>query len=253
MSLFDSYDEDRAAILNPQNVYQPIKGFPETVLITFRRAIMEIAREKYSCRLIRSLNGGERREILSFSYREKELAICRSPMGAPMAVALMEELIAMGGKNFIFFGSCGTLDRTLPPGGLLVPEEAYRDEGTSYHYMAAKAGDYVPVETADETKRILQRLHVPFSGIRLWTTDGLYRETKKNMELRRREGCRAVDMECSAIMAAARFRQIKAYYFLYAEDNLDGSCWDPRIMGQVPASASEMYLQIAAEIGAEIS
>lgn len=253
MGLFDSYDEERAAVLNPQHVYKKINDFPETVLITFRQTIINIAEEKFQCQKIFPDEQRRGRNILKFAYKGSTLAICRSPMGAPMTVAMMEELIAMGGKNFVFFGSCGTLDASLPPGCLLIPEAAYRDEGTSYHYMAAGDGDYVPVETAAATKSILASLGLPYVGICLWTTDGLYRETKRNMQRRRQEGCRAVDMECSAVMAAARFRQVQAYYFLYAEDNLDAPCWEKRTMGQVPMPASEMYLKIAAEIGAALS
>lgn len=45
MSLFDSYDENRTAVLNPWNVYQPVEGFPETIIITFGSAILNLALE----------------------------------------------------------------------------------------------------------------------------------------------------------------------------------------------------------------
>ena len=47
MSLFDSYDETRTAVLNPWNVYQPVEGFPETIIITFGSAILNLALELY--------------------------------------------------------------------------------------------------------------------------------------------------------------------------------------------------------------
>jgi uridine phosphorylase len=56
-------------------------------------------------------------------------------MGAAGAVALMEETIAMGGRKFVVFGSCGTMDNSIEAGSFIVPTAAYRDEGTSYHYM----------------------------------------------------------------------------------------------------------------------
>ena len=35
----------------------------------------------------------------------------------------------------------------------------------------------------------------------IWTTDGLYRETKNNAAMRRAQGCIAGDMECAALQA----------------------------------------------------
>ena len=41
MSLFDSYDENRTAALNPWNVYQPVEGFPETVVSIFSHTLFD--------------------------------------------------------------------------------------------------------------------------------------------------------------------------------------------------------------------
>ena len=262
MSLFDSYDENRTAVLNPWNVYQPVEGFPETIIITFGSAILNLALELYegqpvaipetggSLRVYRFAVQAPGRENGASDHGEamKSIGICRVPMGAPMTVAYMEECIAMGAKNFVVFGSCGTLDRNIPAGHLIVPTAAYRDEGTSYHYMSVSAGDYIEVETADRTAEIIESMGLPTLKTLIWTTDGLYRETRRNMEARRREGCQVVDMECSAVMTLARYRGIRACQFVYAEDNLDDIQWDPRTMGKVPKSAKELYLRVAVEI-----
>ena len=236
MSLFDSYDETRTAVLNPWNVYQPVEGFPETIIITFGSAILNLALELYEGQPVAIPETGGSLRVYRLRTA-KSIGICRVPMGAPMTVAYMEECIAMGAKNFVVFGSCGTLDRNIPAGHLIVPTAAYRDEGTSYHYMPASAGDYIEVETADRTAEIIESMGLPTLKTCIWTTDGLYRETRRNMEARRREGCQVVDMECSAVMTLARYRGIRACQFVYAEDNLDDIRWDPRTMGNVPKSA----------------
>ena len=251
MSLFDSYDETRTAVLNPWNVYQPVEGFPETIIITFGSAILNLALELYEGQPVAIPETGGSLRVYRLRTA-KSIGICRVPMGAPMTVAYMEECIAMGAKNFVVFGSCGTLDRNIPAGHLIVPAAAYRDEGTSYHYMPASAGDYIDVETAERTAEIIEAMGLPTLKTRIWTTDGLYRETRRNMEARRREGCQVVDMECSAVMTLAKYRGINAYQFVYAEDNLDGIDWDPRTMGKVPKSAKELYLRVAVEIAQQI-
>lgn len=251
MSLFDSYDENRTAVLNPWNVYQPVEGFPETIIITFGSAILNLALELYEGQPVAIPETGGSLRVYRLRTA-KSIGICRVPMGAPMTVAYMEECIAMGAKNFVVFGSCGTLDRNIPAGHLIVPTSAYRDEGTSYHYMPASAGDYIEVETADRTAEIIESMGLPTLKTCIWTTDGLYRETRRNMEARRREGCQVVDMECSAVMTLARYRGIRACQFVYAEDNLDDIRWDPRTMGKVPKSAKELYLRVAVEIAQQI-
>ncbi len=251
MSLFDSYDENRTAVLNPWNVYQPMDGFPETIIITFGSAILNLALELYEGQPVAIPETGGSLRVYRLRTA-KSIGICRVPMGAPMTVAYMEECIAMGAKNFVVFGSCGTLDRNIPAGHLIVPTVAYRDEGTSYHYMPASAGDYIEVETADRTAEIIESMGLPTLKTCIWTTDGLYRETRRNMEARRREGCQVVDMECSAVMTLARYRGIRACQFVYAEDNLDDIQWDPRTMGKVPKSAKELYLRVAVEIAQQI-
>ena len=251
MSLFDSYDENRTAALNPWNVYQPVEGFPETIIITFGSAILNLALELYEGQPVAIPETGGSLRVYRLRTA-KSIGICRVPMGAPMTVAYMEECIAMGAKNFVVFGSCGTLDRNIPAGHLIVPTAAYRDEGTSYHYMPASAGDYIEVETADRTAEIIESMGLPTLKTCIWTTDGLYRETRRNMEARRREGCQVVDMECSAVMTLARYRGIRACQFVYAEDNLDDIQWDPRTMGKVPKNAKELYLRVAVEIAQQI-
>lgn len=252
MSLINTFDPDRRAVLNPEDVYKPVEGFPETAIITFSKAVIDIAMEIYQCQVVAYLHSGTRVPVYCFEDGGNKFAIVRTTMGAPMTVSFMEELIAMGAKKFVFFGSCGTLDASIPAGHVIVPTEAYRDEGTSYHYMPASAGDYVQVPTAEETAEYLEAMGMLVTKAKVWTTDGLYRETRENMQKRVADGCRAVDMECSAIMAAAAFRGVRAWQFLYAEDNLDAAEWDPRTLGKVPRSASELYLRAAVIIAKRI-
>lgn len=47
-----------------------------------------------------------------------------------------EEIVAMGAKKFVLFGSCGVLDDDNVKDKLIIAISAVRDEGTSYHYIA---------------------------------------------------------------------------------------------------------------------
>jgi uridine phosphorylase len=177
-------------------------------------------------------------------------AVIRTGMGAPMAAAFMEEVIAKGGRKFIVFGSCGLLAGDLPPGSIIIPDKARRDEGTSYHY--APAADYIKLKNAYYLAGLLNGLEIPHVLGGIWTTDALYRETKNNAAHRRAEGCIAVDMECSALQAVCDFRGCELYQFVYAEDSLVEDNWDPRNMGCVPAEQIEGHLKLAMEIARRV-
>ena len=253
MSLFESYDSERKAALNPEDVYDRVEGFPETVIVTFKKAIVDLVLESFDCEPVGTLLSGTVLKIYKFTVDGHDFALYQTTMGSPMTAGLMEEVIAMGGRKFVFFGSCGTLDRTIPAGHLIVPTDAYRDEGTSYHYQPVSYGDFVHIPTADLTASVIRNMGLKAIETKVWTTDGLYRETRRNMQNRLESGCRVVDMECSAIMTVAEYRGVPAWQFLYAEDNLDDIVWDPRTMGKVPKSANDLYLKVALEIAKEIS
>ena len=251
MTLFDSFDSDRKAVLNPEDFIEKAADFPETVVVTFKQQILDIMLDTCDCEKIAELDLGSDIPLYRLEYGEKPLAFYKTVMGAAGAVALMEEAIALGGKNFVFFGSCGTLSGSgFEVGSFVVPTAAYRDEGTSYHYL--EAADYIEIETAGQTAEILRELGLDFTETKTWTTDGLYRETVRNMRGRIAEGCGVVDMECSAFMAVAKFRGVRAYQYLYTEDHLDEIRWEPRTLGRVPRSASELYLKAALEIAARV-
>ena len=70
------------------------------------------------------------------------------PLAVRDAIARAKEIIAKGGKNILYFGSCGSLDKSVTSGNVIVPTHAYRDEGTSYHY--APASDFIEIKTATQ-------------------------------------------------------------------------------------------------------
>jgi len=72
------------------------------------------------------------------------------------------------------------------------------------------------------------------------------------MELRKAEGCLTVEMECASIMAAAQFRGLDCYQFIYAADSLNGVEWDSRTLGSLTIDAREKFLRIALEVAIQV-
>jgi uridine phosphorylase len=73
--------------------------------------------------------------IYEIVYRGHRLAFFHPGIGAPLAAALLEEVIGFGCRKFIACGGCGVLQPDLAVGHLILVSGAVRDEGVSYHYL----------------------------------------------------------------------------------------------------------------------
>lgn len=251
MSIIDAFDCYGEEIIKAKNNIRKIENFPTTVMVVFSVGFCKIFLSKYNASKIGSLNaGGCELPIYQFEYKGVKLGFFNTVLGGAGAAALLEELIALGAEKILYFGSCGALDKEIAEGHLLIPTAAYRDEGVSYHY--AKASDYLEIETAQKLVEIMEDMHISYNTTKTWTTDAFYRETKSNMEKRKKEGCGVVEMECASIMAVGQFRKREVFQFLYAADCLSNDDWDKRILGNMPEDLRERILMVAVEIASRL-
>jgi len=149
----------------------------------------------------------------------------RFGVGAPAAVALLEELAAWGVRRFISLGIAGGLQAGHRAGDLLVVERALRDEGTSAHYLA-------PGETVEASAPLTRRLALaltqvgrPYVTGTTCTTDAPYRTTRALVERWTRAGGLAVDMEAAGLFAAAQRRGVDVAAGLCLADALTPQGW----------------------------
>ena len=168
-------------------------------------------------------------------------------VGAPLAAAFMEEVIALGGHKIIACGGCGVLSSDIPVGGIVIPDSAIRDEGTSYHYLPASREVKGNPDAIKAIKDTLSAHKIPYRVGKTWTTDAIYRETRNKINARIAEGCLTVEMETAAFFAIAEYRDVIFGQLLYGGDDLGGEEWDHRdwIGGQ--ASTREKLFWLAVE------
>lgn len=152
-------------------------------------------------------------------YKGEEICLCQAPCGAPAAVQIMEFLIAGGVLEIISTGTCGVL-YDIEENNFLIPVKALRDEGTSYHYLAPSKEIEISSKGISAIKKALKQASIPYMEVKTWTTDGFYRETKEMIEYRKSEGCQVVEMECSALAACAKFREVTWALLLFSADTL---------------------------------
>lgn len=234
------------AILRPTDTTAPVDGFPETVLVTFQhQAVEALLRLCPAAEVVSTLGDSFVSPIYRFLWRGETLGLFLATVGGPAAAAMAEEAWVKGARTLLVFGSCGALVPQLTAGHLIVPTAAYRDEGTSFHYLPPS--DYVEIPTACRLAECFDALDLPYVQGKTWTTDAIYRETENKAAARREEGCLSVEMECASLMAAGQFRGRSVYQFLYAEDSLAGTVWEGRTWGCTPDGEYERILRIALE------
>ncbi|WMJ86315.1 nucleoside phosphorylase [Anaerocolumna sp. MB42-C2] len=227
--LLEEFDSNRNAVINAFDLIEPIQNFPQIAVSCFSRITFD--------RLLKELNGvpiattgvaNMEIPIYRVSYNGIEIALFISYVGAAGCVAVLEDLFAMGVEKIVLFGTCGVLDADIKDCSIIIPNVAVRDEGTSFHYATASDEINVNVKYQEEFIEILKSHKCSYTVGKVWTTDGIYRETREKVNKRKKDGCICVDMECSAVAALADFRGKEIFHFFYAADNLDNDNWDIR-------------------------
>lgn len=229
--LLNEFENTRAVIEPYDDGISGLGEICDTMIFSFNGEIVNRVkwmRGVYEGGYIHSLNGNHPWYI--YEKDGHKVAVTMAPIGAPMAVGQLEELKAKGFKNFIVLGSCGVLDKSIQADKILLPAAALRDEGVSYHY--APASDEISYDPALllTMEEIFDRHGIEHVRTKGWTTDAFYRETAAKVKRRLAAGATVVDMEASAIMAWAQFRQAKVYQFFYTADYVDhhNEEWDTR-------------------------
>ena len=226
MSIMDSYLKDGKPAITVADVYQKSDVRFRSFIVTFSFRTIDALLEDG---LIEPISENGIRSISCnypvYRFVGTDIGLVKTTVGAPITSVLMEEVGHIYScKKAVVFGTCGTLDRAIPRNKLIVPTEAYRDEGTSYHYM--EPSDYIAIRNYRKVCEVLDQLGIKYVTGKTWTTDAFYRETLEEIAKRKREGCIVVEMELSACQAVCNYAGIELYSFLYRADNLDADAWE---------------------------
>jgi len=178
------------------------------------------------------------------------LSIVTFPIGAPAAVAQLEEMFVCGMRTLIVTGAAGSLQPSAPIGTIVVPSSAIREEGTSHHYAPEDTPAEPDAGLAEELAREASTRGVSVQRGVNWTTDAIYMEHKQKIDLYRRAGVITVDMELSALFTVAAIRGLRCAAIIAVSDELHGEEWelgfgaDAMVRGMT--NASRVALNVAA-------
>jgi uridine phosphorylase len=146
-------------------------------------------------------------QLYSFSRNGIDFGIVGCAVGAPYAVLIAEEMFASGCKLLISVTSSGQIVPIRQPPYFIIIERALRDEGTSYHYMAASDYSHADAGLISALNGAFGGFPVPVLTGATWTTDAPFRETQPAIDAMVQRNLMAVEMEAAALYAFAQVRQ----------------------------------------------
>lgn len=216
----DSFDTQSKPIISLKDIYGEQKHLADVCIVTFSKVIFDAVLAAHECEQIAQIgacNGNV--PIYLFRQNGRQIAFYLSPIGATAAAEdVIEVNWLTGAEKFVMFGSAGSLDFEKTANKFVVPTDAYRDEGMSYHY--APPADYIAVKNSAAVRSVFEELKVPFVVGKTWTTDAILRETAGQMAKRKAEGCIAVEMEIAGVQAVCDFYGLDLFTFLVTGDVL---------------------------------
>ena len=167
--------------------------------------------------------------------------------GGPAAALAAEQAIALGVKQFIFVGLAGSLQEEVMVGDVVVCQESICGDGTSSHYVKSE----VVCPSKKLTAALVQKLHgekINFHVGRNWSTDAIFRETKKEIKHYKKHQVLTADMETSALLAVCARRKV-AYAAVYVvSDFLGGKTWQPDFKNPLIWQNLRQILSISTQI-----
>ena len=218
--------EPQKAIVNPvRNARTP--ELPPVAIMAATRADLNSL-----CRILNLDSDGSRPLFISRLYLCRNcsppFALVGPLIGAPYAAMLLENLIAWGARKIVFLGWCGAVAGQINIGDIVLPTAAVIDEGTSRHYFGDRRSIAKPSSRVTATlQSVLNRNSISFTEGRIWTTDGIYRETAEKVSTHQASGVLAVEMEVSALFSVAEYRGVDVGGLLSVSDDLSSLNWRP--------------------------
>lgn len=188
--------------------------------------------------------------VYNIGLGRRRLSLVGPCMGAPVAAMVLEKCIAQGVRNVIFLGFCGSINRSLRMGDLLVVDSALSEEGTSPHYFPDRFPPLAGPKVTSAIEQALKAKRVKYQKGQVWTCDAFYRETRDKVRAYGQQGVLGVEMELSALFTVARYRGIELGALVVVTDELFDLKWRAGYTSPVVLKAIKkaIYLARAAAI-----
>jgi uridine phosphorylase len=199
---------------------------PQSVIIAYQHDPIATLLKRYHHTRVTGFSG----ELHLLKTRGKPIGMLQpSGPGAPLVAALAEELIAFGVQRFVSIGLAGGLQPNQRPGNVILSDCAWRDEGTSYHYLPPARSIEPDAALTQQVATALTEQGIVYSTGTSWTTDAPYRETRRKVAACRAEGVKTVEMEAAALFAVGQRLKVAMAAVFVIGDHLADLTWQPAV------------------------
>ncbi len=145
-------------------------------------------------------------ELYAAEHEGVAFGVVGCAVGAPFAVLVAEELAVSGCQLVVSVTSSGQVQSLGDTPCHVLIERAWRDEGTSMHYLPPAPWSRLSPALRDRLDGAFDALSEPVRAGVAWTTDAPFRETEAAIAAARAAGCNVVEMEAAALYAYAEAR-----------------------------------------------
>ena len=208
------FDPSKDAIISPRKIARTTAKC--AVLSFFWEAVGEYANAN-RCEHLSSFTS-EMPDIPLYLHKENNFLLVPMPVGAPLAAAVLEQLIAIGVERFVVGGGAGVLEPIQL--GNLVPLSEMKElhiticlQKSLQNQMRFWLMKHAPMKEHD----------IPHEQVTTWTTDAFYRETPEIVALRRSQGAM---LKCKHLSVCSCHRDVKIVQILYSGDDVSGESWN---------------------------
>jgi uridine phosphorylase len=180
---------------------KPIPNLPADAILLFQKSTLDGAGLALLPMRVPNLPGG----LYRTRSKGNPVAVLANPgPGAPAAVIALELLAACGVRRLVAIGMAGGLQPNLQPGALVLCERAFREEGTSYHYLPASESVGPSISLNAALAAALKSGGAAFQTGASWSCDAPFRETFEKASQHAAAGALVVEMEAAGLFAAGQ-------------------------------------------------
>jgi len=157
-------------------------------------------------------------EMHTGNFNGKRVSIGNGGRYAADTAITTEILCAAGVDSLIRLGSCGSLQKKVKIGDLVIVVGALRGEGTTPYYVPKSFSTVSHPQIVQALVAAAKKLKIRYHLGLAFTTDALFQETRELLQGLEQQGILAIDMVTSAFLTIAQVRQKRAGAILAVSD-----------------------------------
>ncbi|MBM4273704.1 MAG: hypothetical protein FJ134_04460 [Deltaproteobacteria bacterium] len=183
------------------------------------------------------------------SWKGMSVTVVGPVVGAPYAVMVIENLIAMNARMILTLGWCGSLNSRVRIGHLMVPASAMVGDGTSRYYRHKSKSTPDPV-LLELLKARTALTGIPWHEGKIRSVDAIYRETVNYVRRYQGLGELAIEMETAALFTVGKYRGVAMASLLAVSDELFTLVWNRGWDSPELKAAREAGAQVVLDVAA---